>query len=327
MSCNKCHSTPCSCENTCLEFNPCYDNCGCLNPTTFECITKPGTLTSLGVTDDMNGLEALAAIEAAFAALTITPPDPGSDKYVKVSVTDTTANYLTNKLVVGSFLTKTIVNASANEQIRLNVSPAALISTDAGNILDIGTDSKLRAIVTVPAADILVSGSAGVTVTGTGPSSDPFVVSINPSISVVRNCFDSTWRNITIVSTGSSDVVFVSGTPQYRYRYDGTIEFRGSITHTVNFGTYATSARQRTITMGNIPTSCLTSGEQAGTKDLKSMMYIDVPGAGDQITQQYGYVIRKSTQNIVLVFQSSYISATTKTVVVDFEGAVSYPLI
>lgn len=327
MSCNKCNETPCSCENTCLEHNPCYDNCGCLYPTTFDCITKPGTLPCLGVTDDMNGLEALAAIEAAFCALTITPPEPGSDVFVKASVTDTTSNYLTNKLVVGSFLTKTLVNASGNEQIRLNVSPAALISTDAGNILDIGTDSKLRAIVTVPAADIVVVGGSFVTVTGTGPASDPFVVSINPSIEVVRSCFDSTWRNITIVATGTGDVTFVSGTPQYRYRFDGTIEFRGSITHTVNFGTYATSARQRTITMGNIPTSCLTAGEQAGTKDLKSVMYIDAPGAGDQITQQYGYIIRKNTQNIVLVFQSSFISATTKTVVVDFEGAVSHPLI
>lgn len=323
-SCN-CQTNPC--EHTCLDANACYDDCGCLYPTTFACITKPGTLPCLGVTDDMTGLEALAAIEAAFCALTIDPPAPGSDKYVKVSATDTTANYLSSKLVVGSFLTSTVLNASSNEQLRINVSPAALVSTDSGNQLDIGTDGKLRVIVTPPAADILVVGGSGVTVTGTGPSSDPFVVSINPSIEVVRPCFDSVWRDITLVATGTADVTYISGNPQYRYRYDGTIEFRGSITHDVNFGAYSGASRQRTITMGNIPTTCLTAGELAGTKDLKSVMYINGPGAGDQITQQYGYIIRKNTQNIVLVFQSAFIAATTKTIVVDFEGAVSHPLI
>lgn len=325
MSCNCPDTDPCA--PVCLDANACYDDCGCLNPTTFACITKPGTLPCLGVTNDMNGLQALAAIEAAFCALVITPPDPAVDVFTRVSVTDTTSNYLSSKLVVGAYLTSTILNAGGNEQLRINVSPAALVSSDAGNIIDIGTDGKLRAIPPAPVVDILVVGGSGVTVTGTGPTADPFVVSINPAIEVVRPCFDSTWRDITLVATGTADVTYVSGNPQYRYRFDGTIEFRGSITHTINFGTYSTSARQRTITMGNIPTTCVTVGEQAGTKDLKSITYIDGPGAGDQITQTYGYIIRKNSQNLVLVFPSSYILATTKTIVVDFEGAVSHPLI
>ncbi len=325
MSCNCPDTDPCA--PVCLDANACYDDCGCLNPTTFACITKPGTLPCLGVTNDMNGLQALAAIEAAFCALTVDPGDPAADIYTKVSAGDTTSNYLSSKLVVGAYLTSTILNPGGNEQQRINVSPAALVSSDTDNQLDIGTDGKLRVIVTPPVADILVVGGSGVTVTGTGPTADPFVVSINPSISVVRSCFDSVWRDITIVATGTAEVVFVSGAPQYRYRYDGTIEFRGSITHTVNFGAYSGSTRTRSITMGNIPTSCVTVGEQAGVKDLKSVMYIDAPGAGDQITQQYGYIIRKSTQNIQLIFQSSFIAPTSKTIVVDFEGAVSHPIL
>lgn len=40
MPCNNtspCHEPTC---NECNTVNPCYDNCGCLNPTTFECITN-----------------------------------------------------------------------------------------------------------------------------------------------------------------------------------------------------------------------------------------------------------------------------------------------
>lgn len=39
MPCNNtpCHEPTC---NDCNSVNPCYDNCGCLNPTTFECITN-----------------------------------------------------------------------------------------------------------------------------------------------------------------------------------------------------------------------------------------------------------------------------------------------
>lgn len=80
--------------------------------------------------------------------------------------------------------------------------------------------------------------------------------------------------------------------------------------------------------MGNIPITCLTAGEQAGTADLKGITYIDVPQASaDQITQQYGYIIRKSSQNYILEFQSSFTGATTKTIVVNFEGTVVHPSI
>jgi hypothetical protein len=168
----------------------------------------------------------------------------------------------------------------------------------------------------------------GVIVSGSGTLADPYVISTNPSIQVVRACFDSVWRPVTLIATGNPNVTYVSGSPQYRYRYDGTVEFRGSATYTVDFGAYSTSGRKYTITMGNIPTTCLSLGEQAGVKDLKSINYIDVPQASaDQIVQQYGYIIRKSAQNMILEFQSSFTGSTSKSIVVNFEGCVIHPLI
>lgn len=322
-----------SCQNNdCLDNcndcnNPCYDNCGCLNPTTFECITKPGNHDAIGVTNDMNGLEVLEAINTTINNLEIPSPIPGSDVFAKVSSSDTTTDYLNNKIVVGQFLTKTTINPAGNEQIRLNANLAEMISSDSGNELEIGTDNKLRVIPAPPVVDVALIAGAGVTVTGTGVSADPWIVSTNPSISAARSCFTGTWTNLTLSAPSDPDVVYLSGVPQYRIRFDGTIEFKGSITYNVTFGAYSTSNRKKTVVMAVMPTSCLSSGEQAGVADLKSINYIDQPGVGDQITQMYGYIIRKSTLNIILEFQSAYIAGATKTIVVNFEGAVSHPSI
>lgn len=326
---------------SCLENTPCnpcgensYDNCGCLNPTTFECITLPGVLSALGITNDMNGLQVLQAINDVIANLDLPTPPAGSDVYAKVSSTDTTSDYLDNKLLAGTYMSKTVLNPGFNEKIRFNVVPEALISADSGNFIELGTDGKLRAIPPTPVIDMYVVGGTGVTVTGTGPATDPFIVSINPSITATRACFDGVWRNITLTATGNANVVYLSGTPQYRVRFDGTIEFRGSATYTVNFGAYSDLAgtRKRTVTIGNISTiTSLSTGcgvsaaELIGTADLKSINYIEQPGVGDQITQQYGYIVRKSGTNLILEFQSAFISATSKQIVVNFEGVTIHP--
>jgi hypothetical protein len=321
MSCN---------NNPCEQTNPCYEDCGCLNPTTFECLSLPGDHPAIEVTNDMNGKEVLAAINSKIDALVlgeVTAPDI----YSKVSATDTTTGYLNDKLAVANSISKTILNSGGNEQIRFAVVPASIISTDSGNTIDIGTDGKLRAIWSCPPADISVLGGNGVTVTGTGPASDPFIVSINPSISIARSCFTNTWTNINLATITNTNVVYVSGTPQYRIKYDGTIEFKGSATFNVTFGAYSTSNRKQLATIGNVSTACVTAGEQAGTADLKSIMYIDAPATmpttSDYITQQYGYIIRKSTQNLIIEFQSALAAGATKTIVVNFEGAISYPTI
>lgn len=251
------------------------------------------------------------------------------DINAKVSSADTTSGYLYSKIDTGTYLSKTIINPAGNEILKLNVLPSALVSGDAGNQLGIGTDGKLVTLYTAPdgSETKLVEG-VGLIISGTGTLADPYILSTNPSIQVARSCFDSTWRPVTLVATGNASVVYVSGAPQYRYRFDGSVEFKGSATYTVSFGAYGTSSdRKFTFTAGSIPTTCLTAGEQAGTSDLKGINYIDIPYSAGIEAQQYGYIIRKSAQNIILEFQSSFAIAKSKTIVVNFEGAISHPSI
>lgn len=351
----------------CPEVNPCdpcneYDNCGCLNPTTFGCVTTNKVRECLGTESGEDGESVLDKIEEkvcnigkviiddndtcpeglfdkleAGLNISLTQSGTGCDKKiridateggvpvdvnVKVSSNDTTSGYLYDKIQTGTYLTKSIVTPSGNEKLKLDVVPATLVSGDLGNQLGLGTDGKLVTLYTAPdGSETKLIAGTGTTVTGSGTLVDPYIVSTNASIQVARPCFDGIWRNITLVATGNPSVTFMSGAPQYRYRFDGTIEFRGSATYQVAFGNNVSASRKFTITAGNIPTTCLTLGEQAGTIDLKSITYIESAG------QMYNYIIRKATQNIVLEFQSSFTAATNKTIVVNFEGAVSHPLI
>lgn len=360
-------------DNPCIPNDPCgeHDNCGCFNPTTFNCVTYTGDdLPCLDVTSGETGDDIFAKIEAKICnvgkvlindadtcpaylfdkleegtnisfqitgtgcdrKITIHAVEGGTpvDVNAKVSALDTTSNYLNSKLVVGTYLTKTIVNPAGNETLRFDVDIETLISADAGNQLVQGTDGGLMTALTAPdgSETKLVQGT-GVTITGTGTPVDPYIVSTNPSITVARACFDNIWRPITLVATGNVNVVYTAGAPQYRYRFDGTLEFKGSATYDVSFGTYiAGTNRTYTITVGNIPTTCLTGAEQAGTADLKGITYIDAMQASvDQIVQQYGYIIRKSSSNLIVVFQSSFSNATTRTIVVNFDGVISHPTI
>lgn len=372
MSCPE--SNPCtSCsDQSNLTQDGCYDNCGCLNPTTFKCTTYTGDpLTYVGIANADDGDEILSAIDTAIGALqgnkgkslvdaNDTCPqflfdklDPGSnisfsivgsgctrkvrinatvggvpvDVNVKASANDTTSNYLFEKIATGDAISKNIQYPADDEKVLLDIVYSELISSDTGNMLTTGADGKIKTSFTTPdGSETKLAEGTAVSITGTGTTLDPYVISTNPSIQVARPCFDGVWRDVTTVAIANTNVVYVSGKAQYRYRYDGTIEFRGNMTFNVAFGNYASSNRKYTVTLGNIPTTCLSLAEQAGTVEMKNFNYIDTPQASaDQIVQQYGYIIRKSAQNIVLEFQSSFTNNTSKSIVVSFDGAVHHP--
>ena len=50
------------------------------------------------------------------ANLDLPTPPAGADIYAKVSSSDDTADYLNNKLLVGNFMTKTVLNPGLNEK-------------------------------------------------------------------------------------------------------------------------------------------------------------------------------------------------------------------
>ncbi len=351
-----------SCPET-NPCNPCteHDDCGCVNPNTFGCTTYSGTaLTCLDIANAEDGdsilrkindkvcnigkvlingddtcpdylfdkLEAGSNIALSVTGtgcdrrLIITSNTGGVVPDVNVAITsaDTTTGYLWNKIKVGTYLSRTKQNPGGNEDILLDVVPVTLVSTDVNNPIYIGTDGGLMSTCTVAdGSETKIIEGVGVDVSGTGTSVDPYIISTNPSIQVTRPCFDATWRSITLVPTGNANVVYLSGSPEYRYRFDGTIEFRGSISFTVAFAANTSPNRKYTIPMGNIPTTCVTLSEQAGTSDLKSITYIESVG------QMYNYIIRKSTQNLLLEFQSSFTTSTSKTIVVNLDGAISHP--
>lgn len=364
MSCN--NNDPCTSLDPCSN----YDDCGCLNPTTFPCVTTTKAYSCLGVTSGEDGSSVLDKISAKIcnigkvlvdssdtcpeylseklvAGLNISMGISGSgcnrvitinsttggvavDVNAKVSAADSTSDYLYEKLTTGTYLSKTILNPSGDEQIEFDLDPADLISGDVGNQIVVGGDGGLKTLYSAPdGSETILMPGTGVTLSGSGTSVDPYIINTNPAISAARSCFDNTWRAITLVASGNASVVYQSGAPSYRYRYDGSIEFKGSITYEVTFGAYTTGNRTFTIPMGNIPTTCITAGEQTGVVDMKGINYTEASGIGaDQISQYSGYIVRKSAQNMSLVFQSAFLAASTvRSIVVNLDGCVQHPTI
>jgi hypothetical protein len=227
----------------------------------------PGTNISLQVIG--TGCDRKIRIDSSVGGVAI-------DVKVKASANDTTSDYLFSKVDTGSAISKAILNPSGNEKVKFDIVYENLLSTDSGNMLEIGSDGKIKTSFSEPdGSETKIANGTGVTVSGTGTTLDPYIVSTNPSIQAVRPCFDGTWRDITTVTIGNTSVTYVSGTAKYRYRHDGSIEFKGSMTFNVAFGNYAANTRKHTVTIGNIPVSCITTTEQAGTFDIKSINYID----------------------------------------------------
>lgn len=330
MSCN--NDNPCGTPDCgCAESNPCYENCGCLHPTTFECITKPGAHSNLGVVNTMNGAQVLTQLDLVIAEIKedienidetgTTAPDTK----VSISSDDNTSGFLYDKTQNGTYVKRSIVNAGAAEKLRFDIALADLVSSDSDNELTLGTDNKLK-VAELADNKTYISEGSGIEITGAGTVDDPKIISTSTAIQVARPCFDGVWRNIILSPTGNGNVVYSAGTPKYRYRYDGTIELKGNVTYIVSFGAYTTGDRKQTAIVGPLSTTCVSAVEQNGQADLKGINYIDTPQASaDQIVQQYGYIIKKNAQNISIDFQSSFSASTSKTIVVSFDGVVIHP--
>lgn len=87
-----------NCDNTC-NTDPCeqYDNCGCLNPTTFGCVTHDqDALPCLGVENGEDGASVLQKVEDAVCAL------QENEGKVLINGDDTCPEYLFDKLAEGT---------------------------------------------------------------------------------------------------------------------------------------------------------------------------------------------------------------------------------
>jgi hypothetical protein len=362
MSCN--HTDPC--KDPC-NADPCYDNCGCLNPTTFECVSKPGNHHAIKVSNDMNGKQVISAINSKIDELvdisgkvaidhedfcpsnlinkleagqniSITQVGDGCDKKlvitggagigaagsdvnVKVSPTDTTSGLLNNKVEVGIYLTKTIIGGTGNQKLRVDLGPLSnLLSTNPGNALTLGTDGKLKTTYVSPdGSETKIQGAGVITVTGNGTNANPYIIFTNPSIFPKRSTFDGVWK--PLVFTASSGLTIPSSNAFYRFRFDGTIEFKGKATFSVTFATSTSSSNYQSLFTfpvgGTNPIS--NAGEIARDSVMKSIYNY----AGSSFT---GYNIYITNGNLGIKFTFTGIVGTTPIVyTVDFDSA-SYHL-
>jgi hypothetical protein len=319
-----------SCSDTC---NP-YEDCGCLNPTTFDCLTKPPLLQYIPVSSDMTGTEVLKSIDEVVGALQQSiqdinnPTSNTSDVRVKASSTDTISGFLSSKIVKGDHTNIALMAGGANEFLRVSVTPKTLVSTRANNLLSVGTDNLLYVNAAGIAPAAYLREGVGITITGSNTPEDPYIITAAGFIQAKRPCFDGVWKDFVNNNTSNPDVTLVSSSAKYRVRHDGSIEFKGNATYTVAFSEYTGSKSKFTITAGGLSVACLTLAEQIGVAHLKGATFIDTPQtAADQITQMFGYIVRKSSKDIQIEFQSSFSNPTTKTVVVSFDGITSHPTI
>lgn len=363
---NTCGQTACTSCNP----NPCYQNCGCLNPTDWECVSNPGTKAALGITNADDGLEVLTKINDKVADIiassgklkindaddcpdflidkieagtniSITTTGTGCDQKVvitggvgigptaadvkvKATATDTTTDYLTDKLQGGTYIQKTILNPSGNEKVKLDVVPSTLISTDGGNQLSLGTDGKLATLYTLPdGSETKVVGGSGVNVSGIGTLLSPYVIATNPSIQAANPSFTGVWQSITLSNGSVVGLTIDSQNVKFRVRFDGSIEFKGNATFSIVFP----ASGNGKISLPNSVTLPAQVGiaplNLTKVSDLKQVSYQDSTSTVNTDFRMYGYLIRFGGGNISFEFSSSF--SSTKTLVVCFDGAIYHP--
>jgi hypothetical protein len=364
MSCN--HTDPC--KDPC-NADPCYDNCGCLNPTTFECVTKPGNYHHIKVTNDMNGRQVISSIDNKVAELedisgkvliddqdfcpsnlinkikagqniSITQVGDGCDKRllitagtgigpagvdvnVKVTANDTTSSFLNNKVEVGPLLSKSVIGGIGNQRLRIETAPLInYLSSDSGNALTLGSDGKIKTTYTAPNGSetkIQTPSVGALQITGTGTNADPYVIIANPAIFPIRNSFDNTWKKLPLVSGGGVTIQDSPGA-YFRYRFDGSVEFKGRVTANVTFPATASSVSADSLftflTGGTNPIA--SAAEISRSSILKSISSYN--GVGLSI---YNIKVESGKLGIRFIYTGPTASTvTTRDFIVDFDSAV-----
>jgi hypothetical protein len=359
MSCN--HND--ECKDPC-NSDPCYDNCGCLNPTTFECVTKPGNHHDIKVSNDMNGKQVISAINNKIAELTdllgkvgidhedfcpgnlinkiqpgqnvaITQVGDGCDKKllitagtgigpagvdvnVKVSPNDTTSSFLNNKVEVGPLLSKSVVGGIGNQRLRIETAPLInYISSDPGNALTLGPDGKLKTTYVAPNGSetkIQQAPNGVVQVTGSGTNSDPYVIFTNPSVFPIRKSFDGVWKPLPIIGSGS--VTIPSSNAFYRFRFDGTIEFKGRASASIVFPANTSSVDASSLFTFPVGSSDPISPAEVSRQSVLKSIY---NYSGSAFT---GYNIYVSSGKLGIKFTYTGTVGTTPIIyLIDFDSA------
>ena len=371
MSCNNntCHEPTC---NECNPVNPCYENCGCLNPTTFECITNfTQNYPYIPLNVNQTGSEFLSQLNATINGLqsnlykvkaddSDTCPDNLFDKieagsnigisvsgsgcnrkltinagtgfvvppdvFTKVSANDTTSGYLGAKTIDGIYVKKTITSPGANEKIKFDITIADLISGDSGNQLTQGLDGKLKTSFSAPNGSetkISIADNSGLTKSGTGTSSDPYILGTYGNNFPARTYFNGVWRDIIFNNGAAANLSVTSQSVKFRYRTDGSIEFKGSVTYSVKFD--AGTGNKRIINGASFPANGInnvTSGELDRIVNLKNYMTFDVPTAIATAPNLTGYNINMLDAAFEFMHNTT---AAAKIIVITMDGCVYHP--
>jgi hypothetical protein len=107
---NPCQEPTC---NSCNPVNPCYDNCGCNFPSTFDCVDTTKDYDLLNVDKGTTGTIVLNAIEAKFLALI-------NEQYkVKTEDADLAPDYLIDKIDAGTNISIDPVVVSGVRKLRI----------------------------------------------------------------------------------------------------------------------------------------------------------------------------------------------------------------
>jgi hypothetical protein len=147
MSCN--NSCDCTCTNCCPVVSG--EN-GCLNESLpLQCTHYSGAdLPTVNITAADSGDEAIRKLVQAIETIN------SSDKFVKVSLNDSTSGYLASKIAKGTYTTVTKQNGGLNENLKIDVDINAVLAQ-----IPVDKDEKIKVSSTDTVAGYLQNKTEG----------------------------------------------------------------------------------------------------------------------------------------------------------------------